>query len=131
MWAHLDMDRLDRIVGRQGDVADVVTNLRGSMALDSEVQVAERALFRHYGWDWTTVTIEAAESREVGGALEVDIGWTGHDGDHLARAQLMERRTVRVPVCGAPITSSTSSSVEYSVASLLIDGVSVDRTEPT
>ncbi|WP_156723616.1 TIM barrel protein [Streptomyces apocyni] len=53
-WGNLTPDRMARLVDRTGDPADLMDLYRGWCCLpDPGEQVIERALFRHYGWDWT------------------------------------------------------------------------------
>ncbi|NML52993.1 TIM barrel protein [Streptomyces sp. R302] len=55
VWGNLTPDRMDRLVERTGDPADLMDLYRGWACLpDPGEQVLERELFRTYGWEWTS-----------------------------------------------------------------------------
>lgn len=51
-WGHLELDRLNQIVERNGSFSEVRSCYRGWAGLPSLVQIAEREVLTQQGWQW-------------------------------------------------------------------------------
>jgi len=51
-WAYADEDMLRKLIERKGSAAGIAGHLRGWSMIGRLEQVAERELFRRFGWDW-------------------------------------------------------------------------------
>lgn len=109
MWAHMDMDLLDRIMRRSGDPADLVHRCRGSMfAPRGPGQIAECAVFARHGWNWQSEIIEVDDNEVV---------LTG--GGRSYRVTLDENRTVPTIACRAQGGEPAKSATEFVVSSII------------
>jgi hypothetical protein len=53
VWGHLEMDILDCLIHRRGDVAQLRPFYRGWTGLSKFEQIAEREIWMQMGWEWS------------------------------------------------------------------------------
>lgn len=120
-WAYLDDPALvDAIVERQGDTERLAGHYRGWAALDAAAQVAERELFRRYGWRWLDAAVEAAPLAGIdpdSGTAGVELSWVLDGTRGNAAAGVGVRRRVPTLACGTPPDASTKTDAEYEIRS--------------
>lgn len=94
-WGHLNATALERLVGRDGPVADLRRHYRGWGGLGNHFeQVFEREAFMAEGWAWVTYRKDARTVRvaEDNSRAEVELAFASPDG----RAEGMYRGIVEV-----------------------------------
>lgn len=110
LWSHLDVDLVEQILHRRGEVTDVLDHYRGSSAIGGPpVQVAEREAFRREGWTWLDCFRSGSITgpNDNGDEVEVRLEFTRPDGSAGAYLAALERvGTVAQPVCGEAPTSA-------------------------
>lgn len=116
LWAYLDTDVLARIVGRSGEVGDVLRHYRGYLRLPSpELQALEREVLGVVGWElfdaerWGERLDDGRFALHVRPPGEAPITWV---------ASVDAGRTLPVPVCGAPIGEAVKQQTELVVGAL-------------
>jgi hypothetical protein len=120
MWAFLDVDVLDAVVGRTGDPRRLRLHHRGTTALDPRAQAVEREVFEALGWGWLDHDLTGTSVEEAGDgrSAEVTLEWDGPTGPGRARATVVVTRDVPVLVCGRPPEEATKTSPELAVTDL-------------
>ena len=113
MWAFLDADALRRIVGRDGQLDDLLPRYRGCPGLGAPaVQALEREAFREVGWDW----LDWSRSGTLLDDGLVRIEAESPTGEHRTWEAVVEvARQVPVPECGHPIEDAKKSEPELRV----------------
>ncbi len=117
-WAYMDVDLLDGVVRRTGDVHELARHDRGTTALDPWAQVVERAVFEARGWAWLDappVTASTAVAAD-GGSAQVTLTWEGGRAEGVVEVT----RVLPVLVCGAPPEQAKKTSPEYALTRLEI-----------
>jgi hypothetical protein len=120
-WAYADVDLLDGVLARTGDLPELATHDRGTTALDMWAQVVERALFVEQGWAWLdgTVTDATTTVSADGSAAEVELVWRLADGTTgRSRGEVVVTRVLPVLVCGEPPEVAKKTSPELALARL-------------
>ncbi|MCX4091520.1 sucrase ferredoxin [Nocardia sp. alder85J] len=119
-WSFLDAALLDGIVRRAGAPPLHDGHYRGNTALDRWGQVAERELFRRFGWPWLDrrITLARTEIEPGGRAAVVELAWSGPDGAGSARAEVGIVRDVPVLICGEHPEAARKAAPELELRSL-------------
>ncbi len=120
-WAYADVDLLEGVLARTGDLPALSPHDRGSTALDMWAQVVERALFVEHGWSWLdgSVTEATTTAAPDGRAAEVELVWRLVDGRRgRTRGDVVVTRVLPVLVCGEPPEAATKTSPELALARL-------------
>ncbi len=120
-WAYADADLIEGVVARTADVARLAAHHRGCLALDMWAQVAERALFTRFGWEWLDGEVTAARTTVAtdGQSARVELEWQSGDGiPGRAEADVEVTRVLPVPVCGEPPEAARKSSPELALRRL-------------
>ena len=114
VWGFADVDLVNRVVHQAGDFADVAGQYRGCPGLDSpQVQALEVEVLRQVGWSLLDTQrtgsfdgMNAQLTWEEGGQT---VTWTG---------EVRPGRTIPVPGCMEPLSSSGKSETEWAVTAL-------------
>ena len=123
-WAYADVDLLEGVLARTGDLPVLATHDRGSTALDMWAQVVERALFVEHGWAWLDGTLTEATTTVApdGGSAEVVVAWRLPGGTRgRARGEVVVTRVLPVLVCGEPPEAATKTSPDLALAQLDVE----------
>jgi hypothetical protein len=120
-WAYADVDLIERVLARQGDVAALAPHDRGGLAFDPWAQVVDRELFVRRGWSW--LDHEIIECRtwtaDDGRRAIVRLRWRRPAGqEEIAQAEVAVARILPVLVCGEPPEAARKSSPEYQLVHL-------------
>jgi len=112
MWGFLDQPLIQRIVRREGNVAEALAHYRGCAGLESpELQAVERLAFAEVGWDWLDFARRGATHDGV-----TTLTATAPDGTVSQwSGEVVVRRMVPVPDCGKPISEAKKSEPELEV----------------
>lgn len=111
-WGHLEPEILDRLVHRNGSVADLRSFYRGWSGLSKFEQIAEREIWIQKGWQWlnylkcgeTIATAPTQTEDEDPDWAEVRIEYTSPDGNDAGVYK------ARVEVCGTVMTQWRSGN---------------------
>ncbi|MFL6206737.1 MAG: sucrase ferredoxin [Acidimicrobiales bacterium] len=120
-WAYADVDLLEGVLTRSGDVGALCDHDRGCTALDPWAQVVERALFVEHGWAWldgelTSSTTQVADDAR---SASVELHWRSADGTAgSAVGEVEVTRVLPVLVCGEPPENAKKTSPELALRSL-------------
>ena len=120
-WAYADVDLLDGVLARDGDVTELATHDRGCTAFDPWAQVVERALFVEHGWAWLDgeVTSARTDVRPDRQSATVELRWQLADGTAgRAEAEVAVTRILPVLVCGEPPELAKKTSPELALVHL-------------
>ncbi len=114
-WAYADLPLLEAVISRSGPVSALVAADRGTSALDSWAQVAERAVFQQLGWAWFDQDLTEARTKVApdGRTAEVHLAWEGGQADAVVEVL----REIPVLVCGEPPERATKVSLELGLRS--------------
>jgi len=106
LWAWLDVDLVDAVLHRRGDLDAVLAHYRGSSAMGSPpVQVAEREAFRREGWAWLDSHRAGSVVERDGDRFEIRLEVVRPEGSAGAYAATVERTgTAPQPICGELLT---------------------------
>ena len=119
-WAYADVDLLEGVLGRTGDVAALAAHDRGCTALDPWAQVVERALFVEHGWAWLDgeVTERRAPRSPTTAGRPTSSSVAAGRRHHRARAEaeVEVTRILPVLVCGEPPETAKKTSPELGAA---------------
>lgn len=114
-WARADVDLLDAVVRRTGDVRSLAAHDRGSSGFDQWAQVVDRALFEEHGWGWLDVDVTGLTEVASGGdRAVVTLEWR----EGVAVGVVEVGREIPVLVCGEPPEHATKSSPELRLVGL-------------
>lgn len=118
LWAYLDADTLDAIVGRAGPVP--TGHYRGATALaHPAVQAVERAAFAAHGWSWLNIARTGAIEETVGDRTVAVVDFDGGPGQRgRYRGVVRVVRTLPVPDCGQPLEAARKQADELVVESV-------------
>jgi hypothetical protein len=120
-WAYADVDLLEGVVTRTGDVDGLAAHDRGCTALDSWAQVVERALFTEHGWAWLDGQVTRAHTAiaDDGASAVVELEWRDAAGAvGRAEGEVVVTRILPVLVCGEPPESAKKTSPELALRRL-------------
>jgi hypothetical protein len=120
-WAYADVDLLEGVLTRTGDLPALREHDRGCTALDQWAQVVERALFAEHGWPWLDgeITNASTEVADDGRSATVHLGWRLADGTAgEASGEVDVARVLPVLVCGEPPEVAKKTSPELSLRTL-------------
>lgn len=120
-WGYLDAALLDAIVRRSGP-PPLRGHYRGSTALDSWGQVAERELFERAGWAWLDQQLVSSRTELAPGgrSATVELSWRGPAGRGTAAARIAVARELPVLVCGEPPERAAKTGPELALESITI-----------
>jgi hypothetical protein len=106
LWAWLDVDLVDAVLHRRGDLEAVLDHYRGSSTIGPPpVQVAEREAFRREGWAWLDSHRGGSVVDHRDDRFEIRLDVVRPDGSAGAYAATVVRTgTAPQPVCGEPLT---------------------------
>jgi hypothetical protein len=124
-WAYADVNLLEGVLARTGDVRALARHDRGCTALDPWAQVVERALFVEHGWAWLDGGVTRSHTDEAGDGQSaiVELDWRSADGTTgRARGEVVVTRTLPVLVCGEPPERAKKTSPELGLGRLEVTG---------
>jgi hypothetical protein len=113
VWGFLDVDRLRRIVRREGPVDDLLPHYRGCAGLGSPaLQALERAVLAEVGWGLFDCRRAGTDLGD--GRVRLDV--SGPDGATRSWEAVVEvARLLPVPDCGQPATAAKKTEPELVV----------------
>jgi hypothetical protein len=113
MWASVDADLIERLLERNGDVADVVERYRGCAGLESaEIQALEREVLREVGW--RLLDCRRSGTDLGGGRYQLTV-WNPQGRVDVWTGDVRVGRNLPLPECSRPLNSAVKSVVEFVV----------------
>lgn len=101
-WAQLTPEKLDTLILRKGNFADIARNYRGWGAIGSFEQAAEREMFLREGWSWIDYAKQASLLNKGEDSAQVRIDYYSADRSVLGayEAEVITGDPIQVGGCG-------------------------------
>ncbi|OAA25813.1 thioredoxin-like domain protein [Frankia sp. EI5c] len=111
-WAFADLDLVDAVLGRSGDLDRLAGHYRGCAGLAGpQVQALELEVLRRAGWG----VLDRRRAGSVDGP-RAELTWVAEDRVVTWSAEVRPGRTVAMPDCLSPPATATKSQTEWVVA---------------
>ncbi|BAY18663.1 sucraseferredoxin family protein [Anabaenopsis circularis NIES-21] len=124
----LDQETLKAIITRAGDIQSLEKVYRGWGILPSQLQVLERELIFHYGWDWFNYKVagKILEQSLDNQTFLGEINCESPDGSlYTYQAQIIKDNTKSVQLKSACNAHQTSVLVKYTIANVWLTSTKV------
>ena len=113
-WGFADLDLVETVVHRTGDVADAAGHYRGCAGLDSpQVQALEAEVLRRVGWS----LLDISRTGSFDGT-QAQLSWQEGEETVTWVGEVHPGRTIPVPGCMEPASPSSKSETEWAVTAV-------------
>jgi hypothetical protein len=120
-YGRLNIDTFRSILTRTGDINCINQVYRGWGILPSEIQILERELMLHYGWDWFQYKVagRVVETSQDQNEILAELAFEKYDGSMCYhQAQLVKDHDQTVELKASCNATKNSVSSKYAIAKL-------------
>lgn len=116
----LDSESFQAILTRTGDIKCLNKVYRGWGILPNPIQVLERELMFHYGWDWFNYKVSSRLIKSSETTWQAKITFAKNDDIYSCHAELVKNQEKTLHLIGSCCNTQESEFIKYSVGNMRI-----------
>ena len=116
----LDSESFQAILTRTGDIKCLNKVYRGWGILPNQIQVLERELMFHYGWDWFNYQVSSKLIKSSETTWQAKLTFTKNDDIYSCHAELVKNQEKTLHLIGSCCGTQESEFIKYSVENMRI-----------